>query len=610
MKSILVRGGMVWRLARMFVAASLFPIPVYAAVLTPQKIFSQSSGAVAALEVSVENGKTSASATQIDARHFVTTCETLDTDGVLRLSMNSVTFNGKIKARDRARNLCLIEVEVAPAKEIAQQRQVPQVGSRVFAISNALGLGVGISEGIVSGVRHFPAGDYIQFTAPISPGSEGGALVDEQGRLLGIIDYQRRDGQNVNFASFAVWIDEIEQRSVANAENLARLDAGAALIKQQKWADLSAFSANWLQQQPDHPDALRLEIAAARGLKNATAELTAWTALSRVNPMQADVELGLGRVLLANGRYKEALELGKQLVAGYPEYANARLLLAQAQQLTGQLSEADASYRQAISMDAWLNEAYQGLAAMAQHRGDTATAIGIWSRLCGLYPTAWEPRVELAAAYLAADHAPRAYTTLEKLPEKDRNNANVWYWRGVTLARLGAPEAAATAYRKSLDQHLEPADMAWSGIGYAMAAMQRYPEAIAAFESARKINPSHDEWAYQLAINLKDGGRSGEALVIMASLVSKAPEMAQYWRQQGFILAVLDRSAEAIPALEHSLQLNSEQPKLWRVLIDEYRIAGRHADARAAYQKLRAINTQSAEMVYRSAILPYEGDEK
>jgi len=123
-------------------------------------------------------------------------------------------------------NLCLIEVDGAPSQAMAIKWQAPAAGSRVFAVSNALGLGVGISEGVVSGVRHFPNGDYIQFTAPISPGSEGGALVDDDGQLLGIVDYRRRDGQNVNFASLAEWIDQIEKRSAENAEEFAALRSG------------------------------------------------------------------------------------------------------------------------------------------------------------------------------------------------------------------------------------------------------------------------------------------------------------------------------------------------------------------------------------------------
>jgi tetratricopeptide (TPR) repeat protein len=118
------------------------------------------------------------------------------------------------------------------------------------------------------------------------------------------------------------------------------------------------------------------------------------------------------------------------------------------------------------------------------------------------------------------------------------------------LARLERPDAAVQAYRESLARQIEGADMVWAGIGFAMAEMKRYPEAIAAFESAIKTGPANEDWRYQLAINLKDGGRPGEALPIMASLIAKAPERAHYWRQQGFVLSVLGRPLDAIPAME------------------------------------------------------------
>lgn len=74
-----------------------------------------------------------------------------------------------------------------------------------------------ISDGVFSRKRRFPSGRYLQFSAPVLPGSAGGALVDERGRLLGIIDYRRRDGRNVNFALPAAWIDQVQERASKNA---------------------------------------------------------------------------------------------------------------------------------------------------------------------------------------------------------------------------------------------------------------------------------------------------------------------------------------------------------------------------------------------------------
>lgn len=584
----------------------LKPLPAWA--LSPQEVFTRAAPAVAALEVRDSAGRLLGvySATRIGEQQFVAVCDVLEQAHTLQLTAPPAP--ARIVARDRERNLCLLEVEAPAAPPLALQNQAPVVGSKVFAISNALGLGVGISEGVVSGLRHFAGGDYIQFTASISPGSEGGALVDAQGQLLGIIDYRQRDGQNVNFASFATWTQEITPRAAAQAEQLQRFDAANALLQQEKWLELEALSRTWRQEQPDNADAWRFASAAAAGLKNTAAELAAWRQRYRISPAQLDAGTGLGAVLLAQNLPKEALAHARQLLAQHQESAQAHLLLARAQQATGARQEAEASYQQALTLNPWLIGAYQGLADLAQARGDTATAIGIWTRLSGLYPAAFEPRIQLVRAYLAANQAARAYSTLDKLPEADRDTAAAGYWRGVVLMRLDCPEAAVQAYRNSLERQFSNPDWAWGGIGEAMADMKRYPEAIRALESARQANPDNDTWTYQLGVYLKDGGRASEALPIAMALTEKDPESAWYWRLRGRTLGALARPLEAIPAIERSLQLAPQQVSQWEALVQLNQMLGRRPQAREAYQKLRALNAAAAETMYRGYILPFEGE--
>ncbi len=75
-----------------------------------------------------------------------------------------------------------------------------KVGEKVYALGNPRGLESTISDGIISGLRTIEGEDVIQHTAPISPGSSGGALVDSRGLLLGMNSWQLRDSQNLNFA--------------------------------------------------------------------------------------------------------------------------------------------------------------------------------------------------------------------------------------------------------------------------------------------------------------------------------------------------------------------------------------------------------------------------
>ena len=75
------------------------------------------------------------------------------------------------------------------------------VGDEVFAIGTPRGLAQTLSSGLVSAIRDFGEGyRHIQTTTPISPGSSGGGLFDDGGRLVGITRSLMRDGQNLNFA--------------------------------------------------------------------------------------------------------------------------------------------------------------------------------------------------------------------------------------------------------------------------------------------------------------------------------------------------------------------------------------------------------------------------
>lgn len=80
--------------------------------------------------------------------------------------------------------ICVIEIGDSDALE---------VGEQVVAIGNALGYGQSVTTGIVSAVNRSisentqsPSLGYIQTDAAINPGNSGGALLDMEGKLVGI----------------------------------------------------------------------------------------------------------------------------------------------------------------------------------------------------------------------------------------------------------------------------------------------------------------------------------------------------------------------------------------------------------------------------------------
>lgn len=73
-------------------------------------------------------------------------------------------------------------------------------GQRVVAIGSPLGMFNTVSDGIISGFRNIRGEDMIQFTAPISSGSSGGAVLNMYGEIIGISTAGIDGGQNLNLA--------------------------------------------------------------------------------------------------------------------------------------------------------------------------------------------------------------------------------------------------------------------------------------------------------------------------------------------------------------------------------------------------------------------------
>ena len=81
------------------------------------------------------------------------------------------------------------------------------VGEAVYTIGNPHGLEGTFSNGLISNFVMYENGSRaIQFTAPVSPGSSGGPLVNGMGEVLGVVNQQFGSGQNLNFAVFSFYI--------------------------------------------------------------------------------------------------------------------------------------------------------------------------------------------------------------------------------------------------------------------------------------------------------------------------------------------------------------------------------------------------------------------
>jgi S1-C subfamily serine protease len=158
--------------------------------------FLLSSDGLAGSNYHVVRGATKAYAECCNGRKF----EVLSIEGA-DLEKDLVVFQlyeiGKI---EKPQNLP--HVVFAPSKDL-------KVGQRVIAVGSPQGLENTVSDGILSAIRESDSVRYLQITAPISPGSSGGPVLDSDGHMIGVATFQFEKGQNLNFAVAADYIQPL-----------------------------------------------------------------------------------------------------------------------------------------------------------------------------------------------------------------------------------------------------------------------------------------------------------------------------------------------------------------------------------------------------------------
>lgn len=426
---------------------------VAAKPLTSVEVYQQSQRSVRVLEVLDGANKPQQTLTAIAITNdkVATVCDDLNGKWQLRVVSNSKSFPATILARDSQHHLCLLSVPGAELTKFvaADTNQALQSGARVYALSNALGFGVGISEGVVSGVRSQSGVDFIQFSAPVSPGSDGGALVDAEGRLLGIITYRHRDGQNVNFAIPAKWLAEIEQHDQSDTAYKQFRETAERLHNQEQWQKLAEHAEQWIVGHQSDVDAWRWAAFAAEKNGNLDSEENAWRKLHELEPASSTSGAGLIRVKLKRNQSTEALQMAHQLLSLRQEDAELWTILGQTEQLAGSTAKAEEAYRKALSFNPWQLTAYQGLISIAEQRNDRGMATQLWRSLSALNPDAPAVQFKLAEAYIREGRPARAYSLLEKLTVPEAQKADADFWKGQTLIALGRPLEATQAFKKA-----------------------------------------------------------------------------------------------------------------------------------------------------------------
>ena len=421
-------GGLVLTLLSSPAAANVLNVP-----LATEQIFIRVSPSIVVVDM-VDDAHDKVirqgSGVVIGANQVIITCHVVREGKNAVVRKSGKAFKATLQYADPDRDLCQLNVphlHVTPII-LGSARKI-RVGQRVYAIGVLGRNEPTLSEGVVSTLRPHGDSQYMQISTAISPGSSGGGLVDDQGRLIGLLSPQSVERQNLTFALPVEWIGELAKRTqpvpiITNKGGLNWLNRTMALEKKSDWQALLKLAQQEVKHDP--------------------ANAVAW------------YSVGVASAHLK--QYNQAVHAYREAIRNQAEYGEAWHKLGVAYANLKEYDHAIHAYRDALRIQRDNAEVWYGL-------GDT--------------------HYELKQ-YAHAIHAYREALRIQ--PE----NPNAWYKLGITYDDLKLYSESVQAYQETVRIQPENAD-AWHNLGVAYALLGERDKTREIYQALRKLDPARAE---------------------------------------------------------------------------------------------------------------------
>ena len=343
-----------------------------------------------------------------------------------------------ITATDETNDLVLLKVTVYGIKPLPLgDSDDVRIGATVYVAGNPKGLEGTFSDGIISSRRDRYTQERLQMTAPISPGSSGGPVLNRRGEVIGVSFMTLEGGQNLNFAIPSNYLKKLLNQS----KRPEPLSQG----KQSISAETHFVRGNTEYHLGNYHGAMAYYTLAI---------------LSKADFVKAYYNRAVVKVIL--GQYRSAVDDYNKIIQLVPDNADVYYNRGNARHYLGQYSGAIADYNKAIHLRPDYAEAYYGR--------------GFARRILRQYYG--------------------AITDYDKAIQLKPDFAEAYYFRGAAKAELNQYFAAISDYTLAI--RLKPDyPLAYYERGIVKTKLDQYRAAIADLDKAIQLKPDL-RYAYAL----------------------------------------------------------------------------------------------------------------
>jgi Tfp pilus assembly protein PilF len=324
-------------------------------------------------------------------------------------------------------DICLLRVPGLLLPPAPVCPEPPSVGATIFAAGFPGGRGPKVSFGRIRAVWHYRTRFLLQVDVETHPGSSGGGLFDQQGRLIGLTTFTEGGSSRMSFALDADAIMALERQPEQPGSPGLRVAPGSDEVLREaaedprNWPAWEPSARQWTEVAPRDPDAwcalgLALEQRAQRegAPELVTQAVEAFRHALRLRP-DALVWNNLGVSLDAQNRFDEAGQAFREAIRLRPDYGLAWLNLGSTQFNAKDFKEAADAYRRGLALRPDEADGWVRLARCLRALGDGPAEAAAFEIALRYRPLDMDGWLELGLAHAQLGHRAEAQAILQRL---------------------------------------------------------------------------------------------------------------------------------------------------------------------------------------------------
>ena len=421
--------------------------------------------------------------------------------GTAKLVGKSTTYKIEgFTATNKYNDLVLLKVSVSDIKPLPLgNSDAIKIGETVYVAGNPKGLEGTFSDGIISSRHGGHAKGRLQMTAPISPGSSGGPVLNRMGKVVGVSYAILEGDQNLNFAIPSLYVKTLlalsgsvkslsqGNHSISAETYFARGNTKAAL---GQYVAATSDYDKAIQLKPDDADAYYNRGLAKRSLGQRPAAINDFDKAIQLKSDLAEAYINRGLVKVDLGLYSAAISDYDKAIQLEPNYAEAYNNRGTTKHELGQHDTAIQNYDKAIQLKPDYADAYNNRGLAKADLGQYFVAISDYNKAIQLKP-------DIAGAYFNRGNAKMslgqhfaAISDYNKAIQLKPDYADAYNNRGATKRKLSQHFAAISDYNKATQLKPDYAD-AYFNRGNAKLDLRQHFAAISDYDKAIQLKPDH-----------------------------------------------------------------------------------------------------------------------